>query len=206
VKTVALFLVCIAPIAAGAQTAAPQKPSAAQTQAPASTTTKPADSAAKDSTAKSASSIDPAKEAAIRKLFEVQGTRNTMQAAIAGMSENMKPMLASSLPPGDYRDKLIDLFFQKFQSKINVDQLIDLAVPIYDKHFSLEDLDGLTKFYQTPLGKKAVSALPQVVIETQTVSMKWGQQLGQQSMMEVLDEHPELKKSLEDAAAAASKN
>jgi len=198
VKTVALFLVCIAPIATVAQTAAPQKPAATQTQSSAaSTPAKPADSAAKP-----ASSVDPAKEAAIRKLFEVQGTRTTMQAAIAGMSENMKPMLASSLPPGEYRDKLIDLFFQKFQSKINVDQLIDLAVPIYDKHFSMEDLEGLTKFYQTPLGKKAVSALPQVVIETQTASMKWGQQLGQQAMMEVLDEHPDLKKSLEDAAAA----
>jgi hypothetical protein len=197
---VALFLVCTAPVAVIAQSAgaAAQKPATSQAQSsPASASTKPADSAAKPT-----SSIDPAKEAAIRKLFEVQGTRNSMQQAIAGMSENMKPVLTSSLPPGEYREKLIDLFFQKFQSKINVDQLIDLAVPIYDKHFSMEDLDGLTKFYQTPLGKKAISALPLVLIETQTASMKWGQQLGQQSMMEVLDEHPDLKKSLEDAASA----
>ncbi len=125
-----------------------------------------------------------------------------MQQVIAGMSTNMKPMLMSSLPAGEYREKLADLFFQKFQSKLRVEQLLDLAIPIYDKYFSKEEIEGLTRFYQTPLGQKALSVLPQTLVEMQTASTKLGEKLGQEAMFEVLNEHPDLKKALEDAGAS----
>jgi len=69
-----------------------------------------------------------------------------MQQVLAGMSSNMKPMLMSSLPAGEYREKLADLFLQKFQSKLRVEQLMDLAIPIYAKYFSKEELEGLMRF------------------------------------------------------------
>lgn len=150
---------------------------------------------------KSAPKIDPVKEAAIRKLFEVQGTKKSMEQVIAEMSANMKPTLSKMLPPGEYQDKLIPLFFEKFQSKLKTDDLLDLIVPIYDKHFSKEDIDGLAQFYQTPLGKKMASVLPQVLVESQSGAMKMGQELGRKAMLEVLAEHPELEKAMEDAAA-----
>jgi len=114
----------------------------------------------------------------------------------------MKPMLMSSLPPGEYREKLADLFLQRFQSKLRVAQLMDLAVPIYAKYFSKEELEGLTRFYQTPLGQKTLSVLPQAMLEMQTESMKLGEMIGREAMVEVLDEHPDLKKALEESAAS----
>ena len=157
--------------------------------------------AAQGAQAKATPAVDPAKEDLIRKLFEVQGTRKTMEEVIAGLSGNMRPMLAQSLPPGDYRDTLIDLFFKKFQAKMKIDDLIDLIVPIYDRHFSKEDIAGLMQFYQTPLGKKLNSVASQLAIETQTAASKMGEELGRQSMLEVLAEHPEIAKALEDAGA-----
>src|SRR5262249_30084911 len=136
----------------------------------------------------------------IRKLFEVQGTRKAMQEVIAGMSENMRPTLAKSLPPGDYRDKLIELFFQKFQANMKLDDLLDLTIPVYDKYFSKEDIASLTQFYQTPLGQKVNSVLPKIAIETQTAAAKMGEDLGRRSMLEVLAEHPEMERALEEAA------
>src|SRR6266705_1281094 len=82
----------------------------------------------------SAPTIDPAKEAAIRKMFEVMGTSKMIQQVLAGKSSNMKHMLMSSLAAGDYREKLTDLFFEKFQSKLRVEQLLNLTVPIYAKY------------------------------------------------------------------------
>jgi hypothetical protein len=79
---------------------------------------------------------------------------------------------------------------------------LDLAVPIYNKYFSIEEVEALTRFYQTPLGQKALSVLPQSMIEMQTASMKLGEELGRKAMIEVLDEHPDLKKAFEEAAAA----
>ena len=149
----------------------------------------------------STAKIDPAKEAAIRKLFEIQGTRKAMEQVISGMGENMKPTLQKMLPPGDYQEKLIGLFFEKFQSKLKVDDLVALSIPVYDKYFSKEDIDGITQFYQTPIGKKVLSVLPQVLIESQTSAMHMGEEIGRQSMMEVLAEHPDIEKALEEAGA-----
>ena len=151
--------------------------------------------------AKSTTQVAPEKEAAIRKLFEIQGTRKSMEQVFAGMSANMKPTISKMLPPGEYQDKLIPLFFEKFQAKVKPDDLLDLMVPIYDKYLSKEDIDGLAQFYKTPLGKKLNSVLPQLTVETQMAATSMGQELGRQAMMEVLAEHPDLQKALEDAGS-----
>jgi hypothetical protein len=184
VKTIAAFALLWLVPAAAAQAPAGSNPADSQ-KAPAATPAK----------------IDPDKEVVIRKLFEVQGTRKAMQDMIAAMSANMKPALANSLPPGDYREKLIDLFFQKFLADMKIDDLIEIIIPVYDKYFTKDDLVGLLQFYQTPLGRKLNSALPQVAIETQGAAAKMGEDLGRRSMLAVLAEHPDLAKALEEAGA-----
>ena len=209
-KTTALFVLpLLASTAFGQNIATPQRTSA-KTGAAVTESSVPVKSMSieisartktQEQASKSSAKVDREKEAAIRKLFEIQGTQKSMAQVIAGMTENMKPMLSKMLPPGDYQDKLIPLFFEKFQSKLKTDDLLDLIIPIYDKYLSKEDIDGLAQFYQTPLGKKMISVLPQVLIESQTAAMNMGEQIGRQSMLEVLAEHPDLEKALEEAGA-----
>jgi uncharacterized protein len=143
--------------------------------------------------------IDPAKEADIRKLLELTGTNSVMEQTMQNMEKSVKPMVANSLPPGDYREKLVDLFFEKFIAKMDLQKLLDLAVPIYDKYFSDEDIKGLIQFYKTPLGQKAVKVLPQLTGELTEAGQQMGAVVGRQSMMEVIAEHPDLAKAMEDA-------
>jgi uncharacterized protein len=145
--------------------------------------------------------INPAKEADIRKLLELTGATTTMELTMQSMEKSIKPMLANSLPPGDYREKLITLFFEKFHSKMDLQKLVDLAVPLYDKYYTDEDIRGLIQFYQTPLGKKTVKALPNLMGELTEAGQKMGQDVARQSMMEVIAEHPEIEKAMEDAQA-----
>lgn len=200
-KLVAIFFLTCGLAGGSAAKQAPsraQKPVAAPAQA-----TAPAQAS---ESAPKAAAIDPAKDAAIRRLFSVQGTKDSMSQVMTSMTSNMKPILESSLPPGEYRGQLIELFLQRFQAKISVDRMLELAIPVYDKYFSLEEIEGLTKFYETPLGKKAASVLPQVVLETQSAGSKLGEEVGRESMLEVLAEHPELEKAMEDAARPKSPN
>ncbi len=176
---------------------APAKNNAAQT--PAKQKLAPA-AAATATTGK----IDPAKEADIRKLLELVGTKALFIQSMDGMSKSMKPMLTNSLPPGDYREKLVDLFFKKFSSKMDVQHLLDLAVPIYDKHFSHQEVRSLIEFYQTPLGQKTVSTLPMLTAELQEEGRKWGESLGRDSMQEVLAEHPDLLEAMTAAQKGSS--
>ena len=151
-----------------------------------------------------AGKVDPAKEADIRKLLELVGTKALFVQSMDSMSKTMKPMLTNSLPPGDYREKLVDLFFKKFSSKMDVQHLLDLAVPIYDKHFSHQEVRSLIEFYQTPLGQKTISALPALTAELQEEARKWGESLGRDSMQEVLAEHPDLLEAMTAAQKGAS--
>jgi hypothetical protein len=118
------------------------------------------------------------------------------------MEKSIKPLMTSSLPAGEYREKLIELFFAKFHSKVDLEELLNLVVPIYDKYLSDEDIKGLIEFYSTPLGQKALTVVPKVMAEAQDEGRKWGQNVGRDCMKEVLAEHPEFMKDL----ASAHKN
>jgi len=147
--------------------------------------------------------IDPAKEADIRKLLDLVGTKALAAQSIESMTKSIKPVLTNSLPPGAYREKLVDLFFAKFSSKTNLQHLLDLAVPIYDKHFSHQEIRSLIEFYQTPLGQKTIATLPVLMAELQDEGRKWGEALGRESMQEVLAEHPDLLEAMTAAQRAA---
>jgi hypothetical protein len=146
--------------------------------------------------------MDSAKEADIRRLLELTGVKALVAQTMDGMQQSIKPLVANSLPPGDYREKLIDLFFVKFRSKTDGQHLLDMAVPIYDKYFSHEEIRGLIQFYGTPLGQKTISVIPQLMGELQEEGRKWGGDLGRESMREVLSEHPDLMQALEAAEKA----
>lgn len=149
--------------------------------------------------------VDPAKEADIRRLLEITGAKSLTSQIMASMKDNLRPVLTNSLPPGDYRPKLIDLFFEKFMASANAEfpKLVDAAVPIYDKYLSDEDIKGMIQFYQTPLGQKTLSVIPQITAAMQSEGEKLGERIGRESMLQVLSEHPELAKAMQDARSGA---
>ena len=141
--------------------------------------------------------IDPQKEADIRRLLQIMGSERTMTQVMANMEASMRPLLTSSLPAGEYRERLIQLFFDKFHSKIDPQELVGLAIPVYDKYLSDADVNGLIKFYSTPLGQKVITVLPNIVTESGEKGRDWGQKIGRESMIEVLQEHPDLQEALQ---------
>ncbi len=144
--------------------------------------------------------MDPTKEADIRRLMAVTKADSFITQLMQNLGEGIRPVMSSSLPAGDYRDKLIDLFIAKFKSNIDSKELINMAVPLYDKYFSDQEIKELIKFYETPVGQKAISTLPQLTMEMQKQGRAWGERVGRQSMQQVLDEHPDLKEALEAAS------
>ena len=144
-------------------------------------------------------SIETQKAADIQRLMEVTGAGGLGVQLLHSLETDLRPLLENSLPPGEYRAKLVDLYLAKFRSKATEESLTALVMPIYDKHFTDDEIKQLTAFYQTPVGKKAVAELPKVVAESQQAGKQWGEKVGQESMSEVLAEHPDLRQALEDA-------
>ncbi|HTU34311.1 MAG TPA: DUF2059 domain-containing protein [Candidatus Acidoferrum sp.] len=151
--------------------------------------------------ATAAPAIDPAKEADIRQLLDIAGTTALVDQLMDRTIQSLKPVMTNSLPAGNYRAQLIDLFFAKFRSKFDTKRLLDLAIARYNENFSDDEIKGLIAFYQTPLGHKVITVLPSMMAELQGDGQKMGQEIGRGSMMEVLQEHPELAQALQEAAA-----
>lgn len=169
----------------------------AQTRTSASSATTSPDLASSSATTQV--KIDPAKEADIRQLLKLMGAGDLAMQTMGQMEKSIRPLLTKSLPPGDYRDKLVDLFLEKFHSRINAAGMVDIVVPVYDKYLDGSDVKSLIQLYQTPVGQKLMSVLPKITAEAQAAGEQWGQQLGRQCMEEVLAENPDMQKAIEQA-------
>ena len=110
--------------------------------------------------------------------------------------------MTKALPPGDYRDRLIELFVQKLQTKDLSQAILDAAVPIYDKYLSDDDIKSLIQFYESPAGRKLAAVTPALMAELQGVGEKQGEEEGRQTMLEVLAQNPDLEQALEAAGKA----
>lgn len=105
----------------------------------------------------------------IRKLLVLTGSGDVGIQVLDQMMGSFKQMLP------DIPEK----FWTDVKKSVSADELINLVVPIYDKHFTHEDIKALIDFYNTPVGKKFTKALPQVTQESMTVGQEWGRQLGE---------------------------
>ena len=146
--------------------------------------------------------IDPAREAEIRELMDVVGMKATVTRMMSNMEQNMRPLFLRSLPPGDYRERLVQLFFEKLHANSDPEHLLKLIIPVLAQNLSDNDIKSLIEFYKSPLGRKWVGVQPKVEAEMAPAARAWGEQMGRQSMKEVLEEHPELEEQLKAAAEA----
>jgi hypothetical protein len=80
------------------------------------------------------------------------------------------------------------LFWTKFEQKINTRELIEKLIPLYDKYYTTEDIRAVNAFYETPTGQKLISTLPQVMQEAMKVGQEWGEKMGKQAAEEAEQE------------------
>jgi hypothetical protein len=108
---------------------------------------------------------DASKQATIRKLIEVTGAAQMGKQVMDTLFQQVKPLYPSV--PGELWDELASLF--------TPGEMVELVVPIYDKHFDQEELEALLAFYESPTGRKLLSKMPAVMQESVGVGNAWGQ-------------------------------
>ena len=117
----------------------------------------------------------PPSEAQVRQLMDAVG----MGRMLSQMNSQMAGVMANALPcvPASY--------WQGFVDANATNQLIGRMVPVYQKHFTAEDIDGLLKFYKSPLGQKVITQMPATMAEGMQVGKQWGQERGQQMISQL---------------------
>ncbi len=122
--------------------------------------------------------VSPEKEKAIRQLLAVTGTSKLMTQQVNQMIASLHGSIPGAPPE----------FWTKFRERIHADDLITLLIPVYDKYYTLDDINGLLAFYQTPLGQKVVATLPQISRESMIIGQAWGRKQAQAVIQELQQE------------------
>ncbi len=60
-----------------------------------------------------------------------------------------------------------------------ITELNKKLVPIYKKHFTLDEIKNIVAFYQTETGKKLAQKNGVIAQESMAIGQQWGMQLGQ---------------------------
>ena len=99
---------------------------------------------------------DPVKKRVlILKFIDVFGTRRAMTQSLEG--------LLSALATQRSEDA------QKIRQKFRVDEVIEKLIPLYDKHFTSDDLKAYIDFYSSPQGQKLLLSIGVIMKESITV-------------------------------------
>jgi hypothetical protein len=113
--------------------------------------------------------VPAAKDRKIRQLIRLTGAADLGQQVVRQMIPALKQAF-----PGES-----EAFWNEFQAQIKPSDFVEMVVPVYAKHFSEQDLDGLTAFYSTPLGQKVIREMPATMSECMTAGQEWGRRLGE---------------------------
>jgi len=150
---------------------------------------------AKKAPSDSADKPDPAKDEAIRHLMDITGTSKLGDNIAAYLKDQVKEGAGRAIGT-DKIDAFMVTFNQKFLGTSPGTSVTDAMVPIYAKAFSMEDIQGLIQFYESPLGQRVVKALPDVTQESQRVGIEIEQTAAIKILRDMSEQYPELKQIL----------
>jgi hypothetical protein len=122
--------------------------------------------------------VSPEKRKEIEKMLRLTG----MEKLMGQMETQLIGSLKAQMPQAS------QLFWTKFEQKINTRELIEKLIPLYDKYYTTEDIRAVNAFYETPTGQKLISTLPQLMQEAMKVGQEWGEKMGQQAAEEAEQE------------------
>jgi len=115
--------------------------------------------------------VPPEKAKAIRHLLEVTGSAKLGQQLMDQLFATRRAITRQV--PGSVWDELE----KEFRAEFSSGKVIEMVIPIYNRYFTEEEINALIAFYETPVGKKTISVMPQILSESMQVGMQWGAEI-----------------------------
>lgn len=113
----------------------------------------------------------------IRKLLILTGSDRMAMQLLANLFARFREALPQV--PNEFWTEAIKEF--------KTEEMIALVVPIYARHLSHDDVKGLIRFYESPLGRKVVQVLPAITQESYTAGELWGRSIGEKVRQKLID-------------------
>ena len=124
---------------------------------------------------------DPAYVKALKKMFELNGSEETYKAAITQSLNMFKDQF-----PEDESN-----FIKEFEGELlntTFNDLFEMLTPVYAKYLTLEDIEAVIQFYETPVGKKFAKNTPAITQESMQVGQQWGMKIAERITEKMMKE------------------
>jgi hypothetical protein len=129
----------------------------------------------------------PAAILVAKQIVELKGARQLFTPLVRGVVEKVKDqfMQTNFMWAKDLNEVAANL--EKGYAP-RVDELVDMAARIYASHFTEAELKQLLAFYQTPVGRKAITEEPKALDESMASGGQWGDNLADEVVVKIRDE------------------
>jgi hypothetical protein len=122
-------------------------------------------------------------------------TKSMMNAMTVQMHKMVhEQVLKQPNLPADSEERLNKLTDSVYK-EMPVDELIDVMIPVYQKHFTKGDMDALVAFYSSPTGEKMVKEMPAIMSESMQAASGILQEMMAKMTQRVNDEIAQMQKS-----------
>ena len=64
-------------------------------------------------------------------------------------------------------------------------ELMRSMIPVYAKHYSMEDIQAQIDFYESPAGQRMVKVIPEITDEVTLLSIQWAEKLNKEIKMRI---------------------
>jgi hypothetical protein len=141
----------------------------------------------------------PASKADIEGYLDALHSRDMAKNMMATMATQMQKMIheqiekQSNLPP-DFEAR-IDKTMNAYWKDLPVDDIIDVMIPVYQKHLTKGDVDILIAFYSGPTGQKVLKEMPAIMSESMQAASGIIQKMMAKAMQRVDDEIAQVQKA-----------
>ena len=147
------------------------------------------------------SKIDAGKMADIRRLMQLTRADAIGQQVAGPLMQNLKPDMDKVPPEKRERvQKMSDTMIQKMLAYMKAEPISELAVPLYDKYFTADEIHAMIQFYESPTGRKLTEVQPKMADELIPLAIGHAQRILQRVLTEMQVDYPELRESQQPPA------
>lgn len=117
------------------------------------------------------------KIANIRKLVHIMSGKQ-MKDMMDKMFQSSFRAIEAQMPPDAKEDPEAKQVLQDYMKSMSLgekdlEEMMDLMIPYYDKYLDDADVAALVRFYESPAGKKFVRVMPEMMTEMMPEIMGW---------------------------------
>ena len=105
------------------------------------------------------------KRGLVQKLLNITGAKEQVEEILKTMTDVL---------PKDSRQAFID--------PLDPEEMVKQVVPVYERYLSIDELEAIIQFYETPAGKKLLKAQPRIMEDSMIVMKVYVQKKLAESM------------------------